>query len=374
MLHANLYRLFLRLPGTLPRWGAMVFGFLKFFHKSTEELDAYLPIPIKSDIKKAAGNRLSQWPFLLRSAAAWRVAALRIPSQEPLSKSDTATAKTTLGGKCGMQVLRASRPFFLLLAAYGSSAKPLYSHRVAGGAWIPRASRKRLGTRKSLLSRRSYWRTFPAPTKIDALPRDSWRRQEFILLGNSVLYLSSRSFTMRGVLALGVSLLLATVVLAADQEKAQEGGQHRRPAGGGFDVFRILQGLDLSADQKAKLEDLKKELGPKLKEAGQKVDSILTDDQKKARADAWKAGQEAGKSMEEIRQAVEEALKLTDDQKTKMADARKAMGEVMKEAREKMLEILTPEQKEQVQKKMAERMSQMRKKQPEQKKTPSDDK
>ena len=179
---------------------------------------------------------------------------------------------------------------------------------------------------------------------------------------------------MRSVLALGASLLLATAVLAADQEKAQEGGQHRRPAGGGFDVFRILQGLDLSADQKAKLEDLKKELGPKLKEASQKAESILTDDQKKARADAWKAGQEAGKSMEDLRQAVEEALKLTDDQKAKMADARTAMGEVMKEAREKMLEILTPEQKEQVQKKMAERMSQMRKKPTEQKKAPSDDK
>lgn len=53
-------------PGTPLRVGvATVFGSLHFFKKSLEGTRAYLPILIKSDINKAAGNQGSQRPFLL---------------------------------------------------------------------------------------------------------------------------------------------------------------------------------------------------------------------------------------------------------------------------------------------------------------------
>ena len=54
-----------------------------------------------------------------------------------------------------------------------------------------------------------------------------------------------------------------------------------------------------------------------------------------------------------------QAMKLTDEQKAKMAEGRKAMGELTKEIREKVTKLLTPEQQE-VLKKARENMRRQR--------------
>ena len=48
-------------------------------------------------------------------------------------------------------------------------------------------------------------------------------------------------------------------------------------------IDMMVRGLELSDAQKAKLEELTKEQGPKLREAFEKMSSFLTDEQKKAR-------------------------------------------------------------------------------------------
>ena len=125
-----------------------------------------------------------------------------------------------------------------------------------------------------------------------------------------------------------------------------------RPAAGGM---RMFKGLNLSDEQKAKFEELKKEYQPKRKALGEKMRDILTDEQKKARAEAHKAAKEAGKKGKEIRAAVKDAVKLTDEQKAKFAELRKEMQALGKEMREKRMEILTPEQKEILKKKFEQR-------------------
>jgi Spy/CpxP family protein refolding chaperone len=156
------------------------------------------------------------------------------------------------------------------------------------------------------------------------------------------------------VLALAVSLAIASSLFAQDKEK--KAPREGRGRGGAMDrIDGMVRNLNLTDDQKAKLEEIKKEYAPKFKEAAEKSEGILTPEQKTARKEAMKAAREAGKRGPEVRKEIEAAMKLTDEQKAKMADARKAMEALQKEVRGKVMEILTPEQKAKLEQQAKER-------------------
>lgn len=152
---------------------------------------------------------------------------------------------------------------------------------------------------------------------------------------------------VRTVLTLALALLIAGSALAAEKRK---GKAAKKPPAPTIEALRMVEKLDLTADQKAKIEELKKEFGPKVAEAAKKLDEILTAEQKQARAEASKTAKAAGKKGKEAQQAVDEAMKLTDEQKDKMAEARKAMAALQKEIRGKVMDLLTAEQKENLKK------------------------
>ena len=154
------------------------------------------------------------------------------------------------------------------------------------------------------------------------------------------------------VLALAVSLMIVGNLSAAE-EKGEHKDKH--PNGAMSEPWRMLKGLNLTDDQKAKLEGLKKEYGPKLKDDRQSMESILTEDQKKVRDEVLKAAKAAGKKPGESWKEVKEAVKLTDEQKAKLAETRKSMKALHKEIREKIEALLTPEQKEMLKKSREER-------------------
>jgi Spy/CpxP family protein refolding chaperone len=150
------------------------------------------------------------------------------------------------------------------------------------------------------------------------------------------------------VLALAVALVMVGSLSAADKEKkAPREGRHQ---GGGMlgRVDEMVKTLNLTDDQKVNLEEIKKEYAPKVKELEQKMEGILTPEQKTARQEAVKAAKEAGKKGPEVRKEVEAAVKLTNEQKAKQAETRKAMKALHKEIHDKVMSILTPEQKAQL--------------------------
>lgn len=154
------------------------------------------------------------------------------------------------------------------------------------------------------------------------------------------------------VLTLAVSMMIVGNLSAAEGK-----GEHKdkHPRGAMMEPWRMLKGLNLADDQKAKLEELKKEYGPKLKDDRQGLESILTADQKKVRDEALKAAKAAGKKPGEAWKEVKEAVKLTDEQKAKLADNRKDMKALHKEIHEKILALLTQEQQDQLKKIREER-------------------
>ncbi len=160
--------------------------------------------------------------------------------------------------------------------------------------------------------------------------------------------------TARDVLVLALVLAMAAPLMAQREGRRREGKKPRpekkepRP----FMFQGLLKEIELTAEQKAKLEQLKKEMGPKLMEARKKMQGIFTQEQRKARAEAQKAAKAAGKKGREIRAALEAAVKLTEEQKAKLAAAKKAAGELQKQVREKIMALLTPEQKEAIKERM----------------------
>lgn len=151
-------------------------------------------------------------------------------------------------------------------------------------------------------------------------------------------------------------LVLAIAIPVMAQEKKR--GERKQAGEKGKQQLQVLpqqllEGLELTAEQKAKLEKIAEEMKAPLTEVRKAQSDILTAEQKKAREEAMKAAKEAGKKPQEAKKAVDEALKLTPEQKEKMAKVDAKMAEVQKQIRAKVMEVLTPEQRKAVEEKMA---------------------
>ncbi len=151
---------------------------------------------------------------------------------------------------------------------------------------------------------------------------------------------------VRVVLILAVALLMACPMLAGEKGKNKKKAD-RCPVA---ERTKYLDGLKLSDEQKAKLNQIKQEFVPKFTAAEQKRENLLSPDQRKAGAEAAKAAKLAGKTGKEIREAADAAAKPTDEQKSKLAEAKKELKELEKDLRAKVQSILTPEQQEEAKK------------------------
>jgi Spy/CpxP family protein refolding chaperone len=99
-----------------------------------------------------------------------------------------------------------------------------------------------------------------------------------------------------------------------------------------------LRHLDLTDAERSKIQDIRKKVRPKLAKVLTELEGLLTDEQKKARLDAFKAG----KSRREMLAA----LKLKDKQKDKVEAVGSKLRAVVREEAEMIRDVLTESQKE----------------------------
>lgn len=152
--------------------------------------------------------------------------------------------------------------------------------------------------------------------------------------------------TVNWVLSTALTLVMAVGVMAADEAKKPEKAKGKGKAAPS--VVQLPKEVELTAEQKEKIAAINKEFAPKLAEANKKLESILSEDQRKARAEALKKAREEGKKGKEAAESVAAATKITDDQKVKFEEAQKAVATIRKEALEKAAAVLTDEQKAKV--------------------------
>jgi hypothetical protein len=134
--------------------------------------------------------------------------------------------------------------------------------------------------------------------------------------------------------------LLAPGLRAADDAKAQA-----KPSDKAFTFPKQIQ---LTDEQKAKLEDLKKEYGPKLDEIDTRLAPIMTPERQKAAAEARKKATDDGKKGKEVQEAVLAALNLSAEDQAKYTEATKDRAKLMKEVNAKKMDLLTDDQKAQL--------------------------
>jgi hypothetical protein len=146
---------------------------------------------------------------------------------------------------------------------------------------------------------------------------------------------------MRRVLLPLLALLLLLPAVRAAQEK-------KAPAKPSEKAFTFPKQVQLTDEQKTKVEELKKEYGPKLDEIGARIDAIMTPERQKVAAEARQKAKDDGKKGKEVQEAVDAALKLPAEDEAKLKEAMKDRGKLMKEVNEKKMALLTDEQKEQV--------------------------
>jgi Spy/CpxP family protein refolding chaperone len=129
------------------------------------------------------------------------------------------------------------------------------------------------------------------------------------------------------------------VLTAEQKEKLQalkeEREEHRLE--GVAEMIAHLRHLDLTEDEHAKIQDIRKEYRPKIVKAMEGLKGILTDVQRNAREEGLKAGK--------TRKEILASLNLTDEQKEKVAAVCKDVGMVVREELEKIGDVLTAEQK-----------------------------
>ena len=142
--------------------------------------------------------------------------------------------------------------------------------------------------------------------------------------------------------ALGL-LALVGVAFGAQNEKKEKKGKGGDPAAA---IKKQLEGIELTTEQKEKLDKIYAEQGPKLKAAQEKVAASLTDEQRKARTEAQKAAKAAGTKGKQAEEEVLAAMKLTDEQKKAYEEATKGVRQAQVAFRSAVSEVLTAEQRE----------------------------
>ncbi len=144
-----------------------------------------------------------------------------------------------------------------------------------------------------------------------------------------------------------VSVLALAVLVASPVWAAQADGKKKKDndAKAVARSFELPSEITLTDEQKTKLEEVKKEFEPKVKEVVKKQSDILTADQKKARAEAAKAAKAAGKKGKDAQADITAALKLTDEQKKKQEEVGKELKDLNGQIREKISGFLTADQK-----------------------------
>jgi hypothetical protein len=152
-----------------------------------------------------------------------------------------------------------------------------------------------------------------------------------------------KSFFSKCVVAFALLSCTFLSLSAYAQKEEKKGKKAPDPTAG---VAKKLEAVELTAEQKTKIDAIKAEHGPKLTAAQEKVSKALTPEQVKARREAMAAAKAAGKKGKEAAEDVKAALKLTPEQEKGFADAEKELRDCTAAFTKAVVDVLTDEQKE----------------------------
>ena len=119
-------------------------------------------------------------------------------------------------------------------------------------------------------------------------------------------------------------------------------------------TFSLPGNLTLTEEQKTGLKALSGELGTKLADLNEQHALLLTDARRLARESAYKDARESGKDRQATAVAVDAALGLTAAEKAQLTEVEQSLRELQQQIRERMIALLTPEQKAELEKRFGD--------------------
>ena len=154
---------------------------------------------------------------------------------------------------------------------------------------------------------------------------------------------------MRRAIALSVTLTLMVTSTLLSQEAERQGARRgKQPQQAAFQQAFTLRGVEFMEAQRAKVDEIRKKYVPKLAGIQKKQQSIFTEEQMRARREAYRVAREAGKEGREVQKAAEAAFTLTDDQKKQLAAIQRERAELTAQIQTELRALLTREQRSQL--------------------------
>jgi Spy/CpxP family protein refolding chaperone len=154
---------------------------------------------------------------------------------------------------------------------------------------------------------------------------------------------------MRNAFGKAMLILFAVAIfcVAAIDSDAQEKkkGQGKKAAKGPDPVGKMVAGLDLTAEQQAKIDEIRKEYRPKLAEIQKRRNVIMTAERRKTEKEAKQAAKDAGKKGKKAKADVDAALGLSAAESEALGDIEKERQALLAKINTDVRALLTDEQK-----------------------------
>ena len=138
----------------------------------------------------------------------------------------------------------------------------------------------------------------------------------------------------------GLNVAFGVQLLAQENSAQDNPRQHPDP----FRRFFTSPGFEFSKQQQARVEEIKREFLPKLTENQNKWNGVITAEQLQARREAFQKARDAGKEGQELRGAVNAAVKFTADQQKQRAAIQSERNKILAEIRSDLVALLTDDQ------------------------------
>lgn len=142
-------------------------------------------------------------------------------------------------------------------------------------------------------------------------------------------------------IAVVVAGLISGTGIAQENDRQNERRQRPDP----FQQFFTLPGIEFSEDQQGKIEELRKEFVPKLTKNQDAWNGVITDEQQQARREAFQSAREVGKEGQELRDAVDAAIKFTAEQREQRAAIQQERDKLLSDIWTQLTALLTDEQR-----------------------------
>ncbi len=151
---------------------------------------------------------------------------------------------------------------------------------------------------------------------------------------------------MRISLVLSVLFGLLTALPTLGQERDREQGRRQQQVP--FRLAFSIRGVEFSADQQAKVDELRKKHTPQLVALQRTQSEVFTVEQRRARQEALRAARDAGKNGQELREVADSAAQLTNEQRKRLVAIQKEQTDLIAVIQGEVRALLTDTQRAQL--------------------------